>query len=102
MSTAHAFLYPSVHENCPNVVLEALAAGRVGVYADIAPVRELTGEAGLFVRDPGPLTLSDAIEEAAFNEPRRLGIAQQASQRAKLFTWARTAEATAAMLELAF
>jgi glycosyltransferase involved in cell wall biosynthesis len=98
MTRAHAFTYPSVHENCPNVVLEALAAGRVGVYADIAPVRELAEEAGIFVPDPHPPKLVEAIERASFDEKRRTRISREALRRAAYFTWDRTAERTAEIL----
>jgi alpha-1,3-rhamnosyl/mannosyltransferase len=102
MATAHAFLYPSVHENCPNVVLEALAAGRVAVYSDIAPVRELAGDAGLFVADPRPGNLTSAIERASFDAAHRQGVAVEARRRAARFTWERTADRTAAALDELF
>jgi alpha-1,3-rhamnosyl/mannosyltransferase len=99
MAHAHAFAYPSVHEDCPNVVLEALSARRVGVYADIPAVRELADDAGLFVRDPRPVPLADALERAIFDADERARVTQRAAQRASMFTWDRTAERTAAVLE---
>jgi glycosyltransferase involved in cell wall biosynthesis len=99
MGHAHAFAYPSVHEDCPNVVLEALSAGRVGVYADIPAVRELAADAGLFIRDPRPPPLADALERAIFDADVRARVAKRAEQRAEMFTWDRTAERTAAVLE---
>lgn len=102
MAKAHAFLYPSVHENCPNVVLEALAAGRVGVYADIPTVRELADDAGVFVRDGGLPTLAEAIERAAFDQAARADIARRALARAPRFTWELTAEHTATVLDEVF
>jgi glycosyltransferase involved in cell wall biosynthesis len=102
MASAHAFLYPSVHEDCPNVVLEALSAGRVGVYADIPAVRELAAGAGIYVRDPRPPALVEAIERALFDEGSRARISAEAEQRAALFTWQRTAERTAEALEASF
>jgi glycosyltransferase involved in cell wall biosynthesis len=101
MAGAEAFVYPSVHEDCPNVVLEALAAGRVGVYADIPAVRELAADAGIYVRDPRPEPLADALARALFDAPGRARIAAAALERAGRFTWDRTAERTAAALEAA-
>jgi glycosyltransferase involved in cell wall biosynthesis len=99
MGHAHVFAYPSVHEDCPNVVLEALSAGRVGVYADIPAVRELAADAGLFVRDPRPEPLAAALERALFDGEERARVAKRAEQQADMFTWDRTAERTAAVLE---
>jgi alpha-1,3-rhamnosyl/mannosyltransferase len=101
MGKAHVFGYPSVHEDCPNVVLEALSAGRVGVYADIPAVRELAADAGIFVGDPGVTKLAEALERALFDETERARIATAAVGRATLFTWDQTAERTAAVLEQA-
>jgi glycosyltransferase involved in cell wall biosynthesis len=102
LGSAHAFVYPSVHEDCPNVVLEALSAGRAGVFADIPAVRELADQAGVFVANPQPDTLAEAIERAVYDGPLRdrLGVAAQA--RAALFTWDRTAEKTVEIFERAF
>jgi glycosyltransferase involved in cell wall biosynthesis len=99
ISSANTFVYPSVHEDCPNVVLEALSARRVSVYADIPAVRELAADAGIFVRDPQPEPIAEALERALFEAPERARVAREGAGRAALFTWDRTAERTAAILE---
>ena len=99
MGSAHAFVYPSVHEDCPNVVLEALSAGRVGVYADIPAVRELAADAGLFLNDPQPEALATALERAVFDPIERARVADAARARAALFDWNRAAEQTANVLK---
>jgi glycosyltransferase involved in cell wall biosynthesis len=101
MAGAEAFVYPSVHEDCPNVVLEALAAARVGVYADIPAVRELADDAGLFVGDPRPGPLVEALERALFDRAERDRVAAAAVERARRFTWDVTAERTAEALRAA-
>jgi glycosyltransferase involved in cell wall biosynthesis len=101
MGNAHTFAYPSIHEDCPNVVLEALSAARVGVYADIPAVRELAADAGMFVADPNAYSLAEALERAAFDPAERTRLMDAATQRARLFDWDRTAERTAAVLERA-
>ncbi len=99
--SAHTFAYPSVHEDCPNVVLEALSARRVGVYADIPAVRELADDAGIFVGDPRPEGLANALERALFDAAERTRIVRAADRRAKLFDWDLAAERTAAVIEAA-
>ncbi len=102
IASAHTFAYPSVQEDCPNVVLEALSAGRVGVYADIAAVRELAADAAVYVQDARPEPLAEALERALFDEPLRARLPAEAKARASLFTWDRSAERLAAILERAF
>jgi glycosyltransferase involved in cell wall biosynthesis len=101
MAGAHTFAYPSVHEDCPNVVLEALSAARVSMYADIPAVRELAAEAGVFVRDPQVEAIAAGLEQAVFDGSVRSRVARAAALRAALFTWERTAERTAGVLEAA-
>lgn len=102
MASAHAFVYPSVHENCPNIVLEALAAGRVAVYADIAAVRELADDAAVYVQNPQPGTMAEALELALFDAEARARLALRANIRAGRFTWDATGDRTAQALERAF
>ena len=102
MRSASVFVYPSVHEDCPNVVLEALQAGRTCVLADIPANRELAGDAAVFVRDPWPLKLAEAIERVAFDEKLRSELSAAATARARTFTWDLTAQRTVHVLEEAF
>jgi glycosyltransferase involved in cell wall biosynthesis len=102
MASAHAFVYPSVHEDCPNIVLEALAAGRPSVFADIPAVRELADDAAVYVRDPRETTLAEALERVTFDEPLRARLAAGSRRRAQLFSWDLTVRRTAEVLESAF
>jgi glycosyltransferase involved in cell wall biosynthesis len=101
IGAAHAVAYPSVHEDCPNTVLEALAAGRVSVLADIPATRELAEGAALLVPDPTGRRLADALERAAFDGALRANLEVRARARAAAFTWSRSAEGLAAILERA-
>jgi glycosyltransferase involved in cell wall biosynthesis len=97
--SAHVVAYPSVHEDCPNVVLEALAAGRVIVCADIPATRELAEDAAVFVQDAHAAGIEQALEKAVFDDALRRDLARRASGRAALFTWDRTAASTLRVLE---
>jgi glycosyltransferase involved in cell wall biosynthesis len=102
LSSAHAFVYPSVHEDCPNVVLEALAAGRPSVLADIPAVRELAQDAAVCVADPGESSLASELERVIFDQGLRERLSAESRRRAGLFSWERTIERTAHVLESAF
>jgi glycosyltransferase involved in cell wall biosynthesis len=96
---AQVVAYPSVHDDCPNVVLEGLAAGRVILCADIPATRELAGDAAVFVRDPDPERIEGALTRAVYDEPLRRSLEAGALARARLFTWDRTAASTIRVLE---
>ena len=101
LSHAHTFVYPSIHEDCPNVVLEALGAHCVSVYSDIPAVRELVDTAAVLVRHPDAPALAAALERAVFDERLRRQLRAAASARVGAYTWVRTAELTAVALERA-
>jgi glycosyltransferase involved in cell wall biosynthesis len=99
IARAHTIAYPSVHEDCPNTVLEALAAGRVSVLADIPATRELAERAAILVLDPGPNSLARALERAIFDVGLRASLEHQALQRAAAFTWSRSSEELASIFD---
>ncbi|HEY8091906.1 MAG TPA: glycosyltransferase [Polyangiaceae bacterium] len=101
-ASAHVVAYPSVHEDCPNVILEALAGGRVIVCADVPATRELAEGAAVFVRDPHPAGIERALDDAIHDDALRRDLGRRARERAALFTWERCAESTVGVLEEAF
>jgi glycosyltransferase involved in cell wall biosynthesis len=102
LSSAHAFVYPSVHEDCPNIVLEALAAERPSLFADIPAVRELAQDAALCIADPRESSLAEGLQRVIFDQALREQLSVAARGRAGLFSWERTVERTAHVLESAF
>lgn len=100
-SSAHTIVYPSVCEDCPNVVLEALGVGGVLVCCDIPANRELAGDAAVFVRESTPHGIAAALEPAISDHALRDRLKAQARVRASMFTWDRTAEGIADALRSA-
>jgi glycosyltransferase involved in cell wall biosynthesis len=65
MSAADVLCLPSLHEGCPNVVLEAFASGRPVVASQVGGVPELMQpHTGLMVTPGGSAGLESALEEA--------------------------------------
>ena len=89
LKASDLFVLPSRWEGMPNVILEAMAAGRAVVSTDVEGVRELLGEAGTEqVVDRGDYTaLATRIVTLAADEGalQRLGPANQ--RRAEQFSW---------------
>ncbi len=83
------FLYYSLHDNMPNVVLEAMAAGLPVVTNDIGAIREMimSGEDGYIVdRD----SYREAVLSLILNERRRQKVGAAARRRIERdFNWER-------------
>ncbi|MCB1895495.1 MAG: glycosyltransferase family 4 protein [Zoogloeaceae bacterium] len=76
LADAHALVLPSLSEGRPNVVIEALAAGRPAIVSDIPGSRELVGDDQRGLRFPAgdAAALADCIDR--LRDPtlrRRLG-----------------------------
>jgi glycosyltransferase involved in cell wall biosynthesis len=98
-ASTELFLYPSVHEDCPNAVLEGLSAGRVCVFADIPATRELANDAALYVANPTPSAIAEAAKRALGDQDLRGRLRARALSRAAIFTWDLTAQRTARALD---
>lgn len=96
LKTADVLLLPSLWEGMPNVVLEAMAAGRAVIGTDVEGTHELVvpGETGWLVPPENAAALAAAMAEA-FDAPdrtKRLGEAGRKRVEAK-FTLASTIQA---------
>lgn len=91
---ARAFVYPSTFEGFGMPVLEALAAGIPTACSDIPVLREVAGEAALYFDPASDDALAAALERIVTDEALRIRLAQAGPQRARPFTWQRSAELT--------
>lgn len=98
-AAADVSVLASVHEGCPNVVLEALASGAPVVASDVGNVRDLIASAGDgIVVPPGDvIELARAIRRAVEQPWDRRAIAGRAALR----TWQNVAAETLDALEAA-
>lgn len=89
-----AFVYPSTFEGFGMPVLEALAAGIPVACSNIAPIKEVAGDAALFFDPLDEEAIASAVDQILNDQPLRAKLAQAGPARARPFTWARTAEET--------
>lgn len=90
---ASVFVHPSVYEPFGLAPVEAALEGCALVLGDIPSLREVWGDAAVYVPPRDPAAIAAAVN-ALLDDPERLArAAQKAQQRARTFTASRMAEA---------
>jgi glycosyltransferase involved in cell wall biosynthesis len=97
-SRARAFVYPSTFEGFGMPVLEALAVGIPTACSEIAPLREVAGEAALFFDPLNEDAIALALDRITEDESLRAELSKAGPERARLFTWEECARRTLEVL----
>ncbi|HAL39238.1 MAG TPA: glycosyltransferase family 1 protein [Polaromonas sp.] len=87
-------LFASSCENCPNILLEALGAGRPVLSSDVMPMPEFGVDAVDYFTPTDPTSICDALARVLQNETRRIELAAAAARRSADFDWANTSRTT--------
>ena len=95
---ARCLVYPSLYEGFGIPVAEAMATGTPVVTSRDSAMADVAGEAAVLVDPLDPASIAAGIEEAA---SRRDELVQLGLDRARLYTWARAADAAVAAYERA-
>jgi len=91
---ARVGVFASTCENCPNVLLEAMAAGRPLVVSNRAPMPEFARQAALYCDPEDPAGMAARIT-ALFDDPGlSADLGRRAAEESQKFDWATTAERT--------
>lgn len=91
---AHAVLFASSCENCPNILLESIASGRPVLSSDVMPMPEIGGVDLPYFSPYDPSDIGRKLELILSDETLADRIAKAARARAALFDWDVTAERT--------
>jgi glycosyltransferase involved in cell wall biosynthesis len=87
-------IFASECENCPNIMLEALASGRPLLSSSRQPMPELAGDGAIYFDPASPRELADKLL-AIIDDPCRLNeMSEKAKQRSQLYDWSKTARST--------
>ena len=98
---ALAVVIPSWLEGFGLPVVEAMHVGTPAIVSSGGSLPEIAGEAGLVFSPEDPAALAAAMHRVAADAALRGDLAARARARAPLYTWARAAEQTADVYEMA-
>jgi len=98
-SGALAFVYPSLYEGFGLPPLEAMACGTPVLTSNVTAMPEVVGDAGLLVDPYDVEAIAHGIRRLVEDSALREELKRKGLERAKQFTWERTAELTWAVLE---
>jgi glycosyltransferase involved in cell wall biosynthesis len=91
---ATCFVLPSLAEGFGLPVLEAMARGTPAACSEIAPLREVAGDAALYFDPLDVASIARTIETCLADRDLRSQLAAAGLERTRLFTWEKAAEAT--------
>lgn len=98
---AVAFAYPSLAENCPFAVLEALALGVPIAAARASSLPEICGDAAILFDPHDPASMAGALGRLVQCEDLRAELSRKAVARAEAFSWPLAARQTLTVMEQA-
>ena len=87
-------LFASSCENCPNILLEALSAGRPVLSSDYQPMPEFAADAALYFDPYSPKTLAAQLEHLLDDPALQESMGQRAAARSADFQWEESARST--------
>jgi glycosyltransferase involved in cell wall biosynthesis len=90
-SEAAAFVFPSLYEGFGLPPLEAMACGCPIIVSHTASLPEVCGDAASYVDPYDVDSIAKGIGEVVVNETRRQELIKKGLERAKLFSWEKSA-----------
>lgn len=91
---ADLFVFPSLYEGFGLPLLEAMVSGLPVVSSDSATLREVGGDAALYFDPLSEEDIADKIRLMLADGPARAEMVRRGLERARLFSWERTARLT--------
>jgi len=87
-------IFASETENCPFILLEALASGRPLLSSNCQPMQEFGGDAALYFSPQSPNELSKLITKVLNNTVFKKKLSDKSIERSLLYNWEESARFT--------
>jgi glycosyltransferase involved in cell wall biosynthesis len=100
-NAADLFVYPSLYEGFGLPPLEAMACGTPVVASNTSSLPEVVGDAGLLVEPTDAEEIAEAMQRLLTDSTLRDELTSKGLERARAFTWHRTARETAEVYDRA-
>jgi glycosyltransferase involved in cell wall biosynthesis len=100
-SLASAYLYPSHLEAFPIPLTEAMSCGTPIVTSGLNGLKEIAGDAAVFVDPDDPDSIADGLIRVLTDRALADDLVRRGARRAGLFSWDRCVEQTVAVLRSA-
>jgi glycosyltransferase involved in cell wall biosynthesis len=94
MKLASVMAFPSFYEGFGLPVIESLAVGTPVVTSSVTSLPEVTGDAAFLVNPYNTDEITLALDELLSSDSLRNQLVAKGLERAKTFTWQKTAEET--------
>lgn len=91
---ASIFVFTSVCECCPNILLEAMASGLPIACSNRGPMKEFAKDGVKYLDPENPASIADAIGYLIEHHDYRKRLASRAYELSKKYTWADCAKQT--------
>ncbi len=91
---ASLFIAPSLQEGFGLPMLEALACGVPTITSDIPPIREVLGDAAIFIDPANPDQIGEAIKKLHQDKKLKESLIEKGLEQSKHFKWEETAKKT--------
>lgn len=99
LNRAIALVFPSLWEGFGLPVLEAMACGTPVITSNLSSLPEVTGDAALLIDPQSVSQITAAMEEMFDDRALRMQLRHRGLARAKTFSWSKTGQETARVLE---
>ncbi len=99
MSSATAFLYPSLYEGFGIAALDALAAGTPVITANTSALPEAVGDAAILVAPEDANAIKNAMRELATDPVKRNSLIKKGLDQIQKFSWEKSAQKLLNILE---
>ncbi len=99
---AHAFIYPSTLEACPQTLIEAMACGVPIASSNVPPMPEICETAAVYFDPYDKNDIAEKIDLILFDESLRKRLRKISLERSRFFDWEKTATSLIRVFETAY